>query len=82
MRRVFMPNVRGTRQGVWVVLAVLAAALAASLLGLGAGIQLAQAATSLTNGGFETGDGRATTALLPITRSSAGCETRAMRPVR
>ncbi len=57
MRRVVVPLTAGTRQqGVWVVLAVLAAALAASLLGLGAGVQPAQAATPLTNGGFETGD--------------------------
>jgi hypothetical protein len=35
---------------------VLIAALAASLLGLGAGVQPAQAVTPLTNGGFETGD--------------------------
>ena len=58
MRRVVVPlTAAGTsRQGVWVILAVLAAALAASLLGLGAGIKPAQAVTPLTNGGFETGD--------------------------
>ena len=56
MRRVVVPLTAGTRQGVWGVLAVLAAALTASLLGLGAGVQPAQAVTPLTNGGFETGD--------------------------